>query len=309
MTDQELDAFTRIHLADYLQEREGWLIDKAESTKRSIKVRRGSDVLIVNEKPGGVWLYFNPHEPNDKGSIIHYLQSRRGQGYTLGHVRKELRGLPVPSAPAASWQATASEATPDKVRLRWRAGAALRGLPDYLASRGLDAETVAAFGAPIRTDQRGNLLFAHTDDAGQVMGYEIRSATFKGFSRGGLRHLCRFGPVDAGEPLKIALCESAVDALSLAQMVKRRDALFCSTGGVVGPNTLEAIKALSDRHAFAELLLAFDDDKAGVRYSQVVQEAVSNRLGGVRRLLPPSKDWNDVLQGRCRADALPSFNP
>jgi len=40
------------------------------------------------------------------------------------------------------------------------------------------------------------------------------------------------GPVE-GEPVKIALTESGVDALSLAQLVGRRDALFCSTGGAL----------------------------------------------------------------------------
>ena len=98
------------------------------------------------------------------------------------------------------------------------------------------------------------------------------------------------------EPVKIALTESGVDSLSLAQLVGRRDALYCSTGGGVSSHhTIPQIVALAAKYPAAEILLAFDNDDAGESFAQYVEKALKGREG-VRRLLPKAKDWNDQLR-------------
>ena len=86
-------------------------------------------------------------------------------------------------------------------------------------------------------DKKGNVLFGHTNQDGQIVGYEIKGAQFNGFAKGGVRLLCRLGEVAGQEPVKIALTESGVDALSLAQLVGRRDSLYCSTAGAMSSHT------------------------------------------------------------------------
>jgi hypothetical protein len=289
----------RINLREYI-EKDGFALDEGESTENSLKIRRDNEVLIVRENDNGEWGYFTPHDSGDKGNIVQYLQGRRGAGFTLGHCKKHMReyaggvfrGPMVPGMPRPVFQKTLDLS---HVARRWETLNSVWGLPHYLEGRGLALETIKAYASALRMDKKGNVLFAHTNDDGQVVGYEIKGHDFDGFAKGGVRTLCRMGPLDGGVPAKIALTESGIDALSLAQLVGRRDALYCSTGGALGPHTLNAIKALAAKHPEAEILLAFDADMAGDGYAVNIEKALGAR-DSVRRLMPKIKDWNDQLQ-------------
>lgn len=156
-------------------------------------------------------------------------------------------------------------------------------------------------------DSKGNVLFSHTNDDGQVIGYEIKGREFSGFAKGGVRILCRMGPIE-GEPAKIAITEGAIDSLSLAQITGRRDTLYLSTGGALGPHTLNAIKALAVKYPDAEFLLAFDNDLAGEGYAANVERALEGREN-VRRVVPKAKDWNEQLTLRASGGEPSRHNP
>ena len=131
---------------------------------------------------------------------------------------------------------------------------------------------------------------------------EIAGTTFKGFAKGGVRLLFRMGPLDGPEPAKIALTESGVEALSLAQLVGRRDTLFLSTGGALSTHTLNAIRAAATRYPAAEILLGFNADLAGDGFTASVTKALGEREA-VRRVVPKAKDWNDQLTQAARLSA------
>lgn len=311
--DEELEALLRIDLRDYLAG-EGYRLDEKESTKDSFKMRGPDGVLIIRQRDDGVWQYFSPHDPDDNGTIVQYLQRRRGGSFSLGHVKRHLRGFAggalrgpmVPGMPRPL-----GHAPRDLLHIaeRWEAARAISGLPYYLRRRGIAAETVAAYASALRMDRKGNVLFGHTNDNSQVVGYEIAGPTFKGFAKGGVRLLCRMGPIDGPEPLKIALTESGVDALSLAQLVGRRDTLFLSTGGALSAHTLTAIKATAARFPAAEILLGFDADLAGDGFTAIVEKALEGREG-VRRVMPKTgKDWNDALELRQKPAECPLTTP
>jgi len=234
----------RLDLRDFLELQEGFTLDAAESTRESFKMRRGGEVLVLRQRDDGVWGYFNPHDTADNGTIVQYLQRRRGGGFTLGHVKNHLRGrvarlgAVTPGLPRPVVRAP-KDLSP--VVERWNDARPVWGLPHYLEARGIVAETVAAYASTLRMDKKGNVLFGHTNQDGQIVGYEIKGKGFDGFAKGGVRLLCRLGAVEGVEPVKIALTESGVDALSLAQLVGRRGeaALFCSTGGALSVHTLE----------------------------------------------------------------------
>jgi len=305
--DNEIEGMIRLDLRDYLA-KDGFTLDLKESTADSFKMRRASEVLIVREREDGVWGYFNPHDDNDKGTIIQYLQRRRGAGFTLGHAKNHLRGYAggafrgaiVPGVPRPVFQKPQDLS---HVAMRWESFNAVWGLPRYLEGRGITLETVKAYASALRMDRKGNVLFAHTNDDGQVVGYEIKGADFDGFAKGGVRILCRMGHKDSGgEPAKLALTESGVDALSLAQLVGRTDTLFLSTSGALSPYTLNAIKAAAARYPDAEILLGFDADMAGDDFAAKVEQALQGREG-VRRIVPKAKDWNDQLRLGARKPA------
>lgn len=307
----ELEAAKQLDLRDWLELQEGYQLDVAESTTDSFKMRRGNDVLVVRQREDdGVWTYFNPQDRTDNGTIIEYLQRRRGgkSVFTIGHVRHTLRGYsPRPPRGAGGFKASRVRAARDlsKVAERWLGFQDVVKLPPYLAARGLSGETVAAYSSALRVDRKGNVLFSHTNGDNQIVGYEITNQALHAFSKGGVRLLCRFVQLEGAEPAKIAITESGIDALSLAQIVRRRDTLFLSTAGALSTHTLGQVKALAGKHQGAEILLAFDNDKGGDDFAATVERALHGR-GNVRRVTPRLKDWNDQLR---QPRAIPSSPP
>jgi hypothetical protein len=307
--DKELESMIRLDLKAFLEQEEGFACDAAESTRDSFKMRRGAEVLILRRREDGVWEYFNPHDTGDNGTIVQYLQQRRGAGFTLGHVKHLLRGhvgrlgVVAPSLPRPPVVPSSKDLAP--VLVRWQQARPVSGLPPYLEARGLVLATVVAYAPALRLDWRGNVLFAHTGPDGEIVGYEIKGRAFDGFAKGGERLLCRMGPVEGAEPVKIALTESGIDALSLAQLVGRPDALFCSTGGALSVHTLDQVERLAGRFPAAEILLGFDNDKSGLAFAATVEEALAGRVN-VRRIVPQvGKDWNDVVRARQAGAGAP----
>ena len=305
--DKELENMVRLDLRDYLAG-DGYTLDERESTKDSFKMRGPHGVLILRVRDDGVWEYFSPHDENDHGTIVQYLQRRRGAGFTLGHVKHHLRpkvGRLLPVVPKGPRPVGAAPRDLSLVAKRWSESRAVWGLPHYLATRGIAAEVVAAYASALRMDKKGNVLFGHSNEEGQIVGYEIKGPQFFGFSKGGIRLLCRLGPLDGTEPAKIALTESGLDALSLAEITGRRDTLFASTGGALSPHTINAIKATAARFPAAEVLLAFDADDGGRMFAEQVERALLGREG-VRRVVPKAKDWNAQIQAAKARPPSPS---
>jgi hypothetical protein len=107
-------------------------------------------------------------------------------------------------------------------------------MPRYLLGRGIDPATVDHVARDqVREDRRGNVLFAHRDSAGNILGFEVKGGTWSGFAKGGQKTLAVYGSDPARrDPARIVV-ESGIDALSLAQIEQRRDTLYVSTGGAI----------------------------------------------------------------------------
>lgn len=309
MLDAELEAMLRIDFAAYLAA-EGFAHDKAESTQTSLKMRRGAEVLILRRRADGVWEYFNTGDDRDHGTVVQYIQRRTGKN--LGHVRVHLRPwLMGGSEPVPLWPGRAGEAAePDLpgVRRRWDKAQPVKGLPGYLARRGLSADTVFRFAGVMRTDWKGNVLFAHTNDAGELTGYEIKGDGVSFFSKAGLKALARFMPPPVVAVRRLAVVESGIEALSLAQLTGWHDAGYLSAGGAFSPHTVELVQAALAAWPGAELVAAFNADAAGARLTARLREA----LPQATVMVPDhatGKDWNDMLQARAAAPVQPSLFP
>jgi len=308
--DDELEAMVRIDFPAYLA-REGFVVDEKESTRQSFKLRNGVEVLVLRRNQSGVWQYFNTGDDRDNGTIIQYIQRR--SSFNLGQVRKLLR--PWLSGKVAPATAASHPAQPEfplldlaEMRQRWASAAPLGEGASYLATRGLTTATAARFRDTIRVDRSGNLLFAHTDDAGELTGYEIKGPTFSGFAKGGKRSLARFGPGD--EVCQVVLTESGIDALSFHQLGGNLPGvLVVSTGGAVSPVTLDLVAALAARFPAAEVLVGFDADPPGERMRSRLLAYLGSREA-VRVVIPSAgKDWNDALQPRQKAAECGSYIP
>jgi DNA primase len=156
-------------------------------------------------------------------------------------------------------------------------------------ARGLSRATLDRYRDQIRISDGGDLMFAHRKADGTISGYEIKGPGTSMFAEGGNKQVCALGRAETAS--RIVVCESAIDALSLAQLENcREDTVYVSTGGGFGSRTVERLAEIVPGRA---LVIATDADQAGARYEK--------RLTGlpaatVERLAPPAgKDWNDML--------------
>ncbi|MGD0680242.1 MAG: toprim domain-containing protein [Polyangiaceae bacterium] len=309
MHDAELHRFkSEIHLVQFAMERYGYERDRRESSRASHVLRHPgtNDKIIVRRAPDGHWTYFSVRDDRDRGTIVDFLE-HRGRHASLGHLRQELRhwlGTPRPDFDGGAPTAVAPARDPQAVA---RAFAAARGADNspYLNARGIRPETLRhpRFAETWGVDARGNALFVHTTDAGEVTGFEIKNRGFTGFSPGGSKSTWQ--SVALPSDRTIVVTESAIDALSYFQLhpAAQVTARFLSTAGAPSAHQIERLgRVFAQLPAASRVVAAVDSDEAGEKLATRIEALVCARseLTFDRHSPSPAKDWNDVLQQRER---------
>ena len=105
---------------------------------------------------------------------------------------------------------------------------------------------------------------------------------------------------------RVAVCEAAIDALSLAAIERsRRDTLYAATAGGMGPETIVALQQLLQvlsADPAGMLIAATDADAAGRRHAARLAALATEAGGAVRR--DPAAGRAERLERRAaRADA------
>jgi hypothetical protein len=160
-----------------------------------------------------------------------------------------------------------------------------------LAARGADAA---------REGPYGSVWFAHRDGAGLLTGIEMRGPAYRGFSAGGSKSLFRL-PGGPGRLNRVAVCEAAIDALSLAAIERlREDTLYTATAGGFAPATIAALQQLLQglsAEPAGLLIAATDADSAGRRYALRLHHLAMAAGVSFDAILPPDgcNDWNEAL--------------
>jgi Protein of unknown function (DUF3991)/Toprim-like len=281
-----------------------WRLDAAESTHRSLKYRRGAgEIVIVNHDGRGWWDPLSPAK-GDVFTLVRHLDPR----LDFGAARRLLQGFAgiAPEYPAALRIRRRNRPTvPLIVRWgrrppvtqdspAWRYLTGERGLPAVILRAAVAAEV-------LRQGPQGSAWFAHRDGDGQLTGIEMRGPAWRRFSSGGDKTLFRFPGGDGPLP-RVAVCESAIDALSLAALEGPcADTLYAATAGGLGPGTLDALRQLLSARAAdpaALLIVATDADRAGEIYAVQLAALAAETPLPCARLLPPDgvNDWNDALR-------------
>ena len=287
----ELDRFkSDINLVEYLAS-QGFEIDKRESSKNSVIMRDDTDKLVVSTSQSGHGIYFNVHDDSDNGTIIDLVQKH--QNKNLGQVRKELRpwigqreSIPVPHYEKPK-HITSDRNKPLKAYLK-----ASSENNDYLKSRGIDSVLNDPRFGNIKTFSDGSAIFPHYDQDG-FSGYERKGQDYTGFSSGGEKRLWHSLNVNNAE--RIVITETAIDALSHAELKRDNDAAYMSFGGSMSPEQqdylAQVIKEANERGAV--IVAATDNDKAGQQFSDFIEQ-LSERF---ERDAPGNgNDWNDELK-------------
>ena len=289
--DEELEHFKRdIKLHEYAASI-GYELDKRESSRLEVVLRRGDDKISVRKEPDGHYVYYSFRDPGDNGTIMDLVMRRHGKNF--GEARKVLRvwggvsriGEYQHLEPAPKFDRKAVQSDWAAARdLRWH---------DYLEQdRALKRAVLVSprFRGQIRVDARASALFPHYDEEG-LCGFEKRNRNFKGFAELGEKGLWVSNVSDDDKALVIG--ESAIDCLSHAQLFPF-SARYVSIAGGLNPKQPDLIaRVCSELPAGAEVVCITHADKSGDDYAGVIRSASSLPF----RLHRPSgvKDWNDVL--------------
>ncbi|WP_314962669.1 DUF3991 and toprim domain-containing protein [Bradyrhizobium cosmicum] len=279
-------------------EKAGFAIDRKESTRKALKYRRGSDIIIVIHEGRG-WFDALSDARGDVFSLVEHLD-----GIDFPEVLQRVCDLVgfVPAEPV--WTRESRAHDPDLAAAdRWRARRKpWRGSLTWLylcEERGIPEAVIRAAirHGRLREGPHGSMWAAHLDNDGMVTGWEERGPQWRGFASGGGKVLFRFGPANA---TRLCITEAAIDALSMAAIEDQRpDSLYLSTGGGWAPATLAAIRALSARPG-ARLVAATDNNRQGEVYADRLG-AVAQEVGcDYERLRPATEDWNEQLHPRSK---------
>lgn len=304
----ELEAFkSEINLTEYAAA-QGYRLDRKASSRNSAVMRNDAgDKIVIARGHDGHWIYFSVRDDFDNGTIIDFVQKRKG--VKLGGVRQELRpwtsggwGAPVRPHPDLFAQEIAP-VSKDRAQIL---GALARMKP--LAFHGwLEDERAIPravlqdprFAGKISIDFRANVVFPHAGLDGPC-GYEIKNRGFTGFAKGGDKGLW-FSAARAGD-MTLVIAESGIDALSYAALHPDEHARYASTGGAMNPNQPALIAAaIAKMGQGARLVIATDNDDGGRALAEQIEALAreSDRPDlSIFRDLPEGEgqDWNDVLR-------------
>ncbi len=150
-----------------------------------------------------------------------------------------------------------------------------------------------------RSAVRGNVLFAHRDDAGELTGFELKNRGFTRFAPGGTKSAWQSG-VQADDRFAV-VTESAIDALSYHQLHRERGdrSRYLSTAGAPGRTQLTILgRVFSNLPPGVTVVAAADADEAGRKLASRIEELVRAhaQLGFERHEPVDGKDWNELVQ-------------
>lgn len=303
--DTELDNFKQqINLVEYAGAH-GYEIDRGESSRASVVMRRGIEKIIVATDLDGHGVFFSVRDDTDNGSIIDFVQHR--QGFNLGQVRKELRPWVTPVTSSSyrpgvtvEWVRKPEPSTRDRqqVLANWMRMHPIYGQHAHLErDRKLSARILSdsRFSGMVRIDARGNGVFPHYDRDG-LAGFELKNVGFTGFSRGGVKAL--WYSSNLARARLVVVVESAIDAISHAQLIGNPGAAYFSTGGSMSDYQRDLVgSALSKAHARgATIIVATDADEPGREQAADLLALAPASAKLYRHEPVDGKDWNEILQ-------------
>lgn len=277
-------------------EHAGFAIDAKESTRRAVKFRRGSEIIIVTHEGHG---WFDPLS-EAKGDVFRLVEHLDHVGFVEGAERvADLVGFQItePEWQSAKDGERSDLLLPDRWQARrrpwpgsatWRYLNDERCLPAFLLNAAIKADL-------LREGPLGSMWAAHRDHAGALIGWEARGPQYRGFASGGTKVLFRFGSDRAS---RLAVTEAAIDAMSLAAIEGLRNGTgYLSTGGGWSPTTEAALRELAAEPG-VQMVAATDANPQGDMFADRLRALADNVGCDWTRLRPPADDWNEVLKIR-----------
>jgi len=296
MKREDIDALKENVGCGAVLESAGFAIDIKESTRRALKYRRGSEIIIVTHEGRG---WFDPLGEG-KGDVfllvahldrVDFVEALERVASLIGFQPSPSTCRPNPSSQILSvnladrWNARRQ---PWRGSATWRYLTGERLLPSSILKAVIDHDS-------LREGPKGSMWAAHRDEAQKILGWETRGPEWRGFATGGAKVLFRLGVLEGS---RLCVTEAAIDAMSLAAIEGLRDGtLYLSTGGGWSPTTEAALRLLACRPG-VQLVAATDANPQGERFAERLREVAADVGCDWSRLRPPIEDWNETLKAR-----------
>lgn len=295
MKREEIETLRAKVSCEALLERAGYDVDVRQSTRRAVKYRHGSNIIIVTHTGRG---WFDPLSDH-KGDVfaLAMFLGKLSFASAVDEVALHL-GFQL-SRP--QWRTPPSPRSAHSISFRWQKrrvpypGSAAwqylnleRSIPTVILRHTIRQDV-------LREGPSGSIWAAHANSDGEILGWEERGPYWRGFSSGGSKALFRLGASDA---TRVCVTEAAIDAMSLAAVEGlRSQTLYVSTGGGWSPATDAALSLLAASQGLT-LVAATDANSQGDVYADRLR-AIAEEFGcDWQRLRPLADDWNDLLRNR-----------
>ncbi|MEQ8820999.1 MAG: DUF3991 and TOPRIM domain-containing protein [Sumerlaeia bacterium] len=298
---------TALNLIDFMRGY-GHVVDERKSYERST-ILRGPDANIVGvtiDEKDGHWIYYSFEDLADNGSIFDFVMNRTTGGdfsKACHLIRRWSRGEPTPHyravEPLGRKPKPMRRVDIEAMSQAVEAMPAITGHP-YLEQRGIawTDSLGALLAGKIRQDDRQNLIFPHRNLLG-ICGYEIKSASYRGFSTGGIKCLWRSNKPQ--NPAAIVVGEAVLDVISYHILNPAPATYLIGTSGSWGPDSQKCLQAAVRRlPPDGTVILAFDNDRKGHQYTGQVERLCEEENREAKVAQPPESgyDWNQVLMER-----------
>jgi len=301
----ELSQFKeQINLSEYAASI-GYCIDRTESSKNSIVMRKGDDkIIIALSAESQHYIYFSVRDDNDNGTIIDFIQNRTNE--SLGFVRKELRpwiGESAIQRPIIeSYEKNIQPTQKDREHIL-REFSKLKVISDhpYLIERGISEVTQIhkRFLGKIYRDTKRNVAFPHYDEKGLV-GFELKNKNFTGMPKGSSKTVWISNAFKTDK--RLVITESGIEALSHFSLFKNLHDRYISMGGSWSPQAAKLVALMISKFKGSDLVLAFNNDNAGREMIAKLQAFLEkeNLIETLKLIIEKPKqdnyDWNNVLK-------------
>ncbi len=280
----------------------GYIVDTKKTTKQTIILKQ-NDTIIVSKK-NGYYIYFNPDDPQDKGTIIDFIQKRTNQN--LGQIRKTLRQYLNNPTPTIIQPIQTSNANNnkdfDKIWNQLNNKHNNINILNNATIRGISKETLESTQNLVFVNN--NFYFPIFSEIGVCGIYKTcNKLKEKRFLKGSQKGVWVDKKLNTNID-KIVITESPIDSLSAIELQKQKhrninNTLHIATLGRMGNVAKETLLTIFNylQQQKIELFIATDNDGAGDDIANEITELAKKvDLNNIKRVkFADFKDVNDYL--------------
>jgi len=289
------------NLSQFAQDFYGFT-EKKNSTAKNPCLENGKDTIVIKRQQDGNYTFWSPTS-KDKGSVIDLVMWQENvsmpQACKNAYAKISGRTQNVDTTKAQAPKHLEPVKEFDQSKLQNLIAVETH---QYLETRGIDNINNERFKGTVFADERYNAVFLHKNATNQTVGYAMKNKNFDGFSPGGSKNLWKSNQLANDNQLVVT--ESAIDALSYAKLMDKRDpkhmsnTRFISTEGAFSPEVQTMLKAeIALMPEGVQVIAAFDNDDQGWKYAKELKATCEGMERKCRIDIPRVKgyDWNEVL--------------